>query len=439
MADMDTRSLTHLNRRSLLKATGAGLGTGLFAGCTGSDGGDGGGDGSDGADDSDGADGGTTGDTGDEGPITISAIEPLSGVFGMYGPRHLAGAEYAIQQWNSDGGVLGRELTMVQADSGAGAQEARNAYTRHVEEEGAVAGIGPGSSEVAIQVSRYAEQAQVPMLLHASGAVACLTEGKDTRHTFRTALPATPTSARAQAQIAEQNDLTEIGVIYEDGAWGREFKAGVEAYFPDEANFTEFTAPIPQSDFTSQLRQFPDDVEMVLGTAHPAGVSSMYPQMLELGIEPEVYPAAITATEVDFGAIGEAIDGPFASYNSPDVYSEQFKEIAMGFLEAMDGYFDMNQANGYVAIDLIAQAIEAAESAEPAEISAALHSNTFDTIYAEPVDYTEWGEVKNSVTIYNSFNVGETMEWAPDAGYALEEYFRTDPMPAYEPGELGLV
>jgi len=453
---MSKKRLDRVKRRRFLKVTGAGVSAGLLAGCSGGDGGDGGGDGGDGGDGSDGGDdmsdgsdggddmsdgesGTTTGEAGGgDNPITISAIEPLSGVFAMYGPRHLAGAQHALQEWNSNGGVLGRQLRIVQADAGAGAQEARSAFTRHVEEEDAVAGIGPGSSEVAIQTSRYAEESEVPMVLHAAGAASVLTEGKDTRYTFRTALPAVPTVARAQAQIAEQNDYTNIGVIYEDGSWGREFKAGVEAYFPDDANVTSFTAPIPETDFTSQLRQFPSDVEMILGSAHPAGVSSMYPQVVDLGLEPELYTAAITATEVDYGAVGDAIEGPFASFNAPDIYSDRFQEVATAYYEQNDAFFDMNQANGYVAVDLIARAIEEAGSAEPSAIADGLRSGTFDTLYAQPVEYTDWGEVKNSVQIYNSFNPGGSLEWYPDSEFGLEEAFRTDPLPAYEPGSLDL-
>jgi len=451
---MNKQNSGPVDRRKFLKVTGTGVAAGFLAGCSGGDGGSDGGDGgggsdggSDGSSGDGGSDGGSDGDSGtttgssgggDGDPITISAIEPLSGVFAMYGPRHLKGAQYAVQQWNSDGGVLGRNLRIVQADAGAGAQEARSAFTRHVEEEDAIAGIGPGSSEVGIQTSRYAEEAEVPMLVHAAGAASVLTGGKDGRYTFRTALPAVPTVARAQAQIVEQNDYTNIAVIYEDGAWGREFKAGVEAYFPDDVNITSFTAPIPQTDFTSQLRQFPDDVEMVMGSAHPAGVSSMYPQMIDLGIEPDIYPAAITATEVDYGAIGDPIAGPFASFNAPDIYSDKFQEVATQFYEDTDSFFDMNQANGYVAVDLIARAIETAGEASGPAISEALRSESHDTLYAQPVEYTDWGEVKNSVQIYNGFVPGESLDWYPPSPYSLEEVFRSDPLPAFEPGSLDL-
>jgi branched-chain amino acid transport system substrate-binding protein len=440
---MTKESNSGSKRRSFLKATGAGVATTLVAGCLvgGGDGGDGGSDGGDGGSDggdggSDGGDGGSTdgGDGGSSEPIVISSMQPLSGPFSVYGPRHQAGAEFAAAQINANGGVRGREVQIRTVDTASSGEAAASAFTSHIEQNNAVAGIGPGGSEAAIRARRVAEQNEVPLYLHAAGAVEVVPQ--DARYTFRTALPATPTTGRAQAQIIEDRGYNNIGVIYEDGVWGDEYEAAVDAYFPDDVNITSDSAPIPQTDFVPQLRQFPDDIEVFLGTGHPAGVSSLYPQMYEIGLEPDLFLGAITPMEADYNAIGESVGRSFASFNSTDMYAGDYQEVASTYTEETGGIFDHAQVNGYTAVQLIAQSIESGGSADPTDIAESTRTGSFDLLYGADIQYTEWGEPEGAVLIHNSFDTESSPDFWPETEFAPVEEHRTDPLPAFVPGEL---
>lgn len=426
---MSGDSRSRRKRRSFLKATGAGVSASLVAGCFGSsDNDDGGGDGGDGSSDS--SDG--TSDNSD--PIVISSLQPLSGPFAVYGPRHRAGAEFAAAQINADGGVRGREIQVQTVDTESSGEAAATAFTEAIEQDNAVAGIGPGASEAAIRASRVAEQNEVPMYLHAAGAVEVVP--KDSQYTFRTALPATPTVGRAQAQIIEDRGYNNIGVIFEDGVWGDEYEAAMDEYFPDGLNVTRESAPIPQTDFVPLLRQFPDDIEVFLGTAHPAGVSSLYPQMYEIGLEPELFLGAITPMEADYNAIGDSIDRSFASFNSTDMYSDEYAEVASTFNEENGGLFDHAQVNGYTAVQLIAKSIEQAGSADPTDVAEATRTGSFDLLYGADIEYTEWGEPDGAVMVHNGFDVGSSPDYWSDGSFTPVEEHRTDPLPAFDPGSL---
>jgi len=50
-------------------------------------------------------------------PIRIGVISPLTGAWTVYGKAHLSGFELAVQEINAAGGVLGRPLEIVVADS----------------------------------------------------------------------------------------------------------------------------------------------------------------------------------------------------------------------------------------------------------------------------------------------------------------------------------
>ncbi len=401
---MPGSDLSALDRRSYIKATGAGVALGTLAGCLG---------------DSD--------DT-----VLISSLQPLSGVFAQYGPRHQRGADYAASVLNDDGGVLDQDVELNHVDTGSSGDEAASSFLDHIE-EGAVAAIGPGSSEAAVQGGQVANDEEVPLLLHAAGG-SSITD-LENEYIFRTNLAATPQSARAIGQLIEERGYSEGATIYEDGLWGDEFRAGVEEYFPDDVTIHSDSAPIPESDFTPILREFPEDIEFFLGTAHPAGNAQMYPQALDLGLEFELWTAAITPMEADWQELGElAAEREYCSFNHVDLYSDSYAEIAQEYYDETDDIFDHAQAGGYLAVMLVADAIEEADSTDPADIGEALRNGSFDLgIYANPIEYTEYGEIDNVVQIYNGFEVGDPPEhWPDDVGFSPREVFRSEAMPAYD-------
>lgn len=420
-----------LNRRSYIKAAGAGISLTAIAGCLGGDGGDGS-DGSDGS--GDGTDGDSTGDGDgmDSDPILVSSLQPLSGVFAQYGPRHSRGADYAAQQINADGGVLGREIQANHVDTASDGEEAATTFLNHIE-EGAVAGIGPGSSDAAVLAGQTANDEGVPLFLHAAGGSEITAPPND--FIFRTNLAATPQSAQAQAQMIEDRGYSKGAVIYEEGLWGDEYKAGVEEYFPDGVTLQSESAPIPQQDFTPLLRNFDDDIEFFLGSGHPAGISQMYPQILDLGFETlELVTAAITPMEADWQENGESLaQKTYTSFSHVDFYSDSYAEIAQQYLDETGDIFDSAQAGGYIAIQLIAAAIEEAGEVNTDAMADALHSGSYDFgIYGFPIEYSDTGDLEGVVQIYNTWNPGESPDHWPDVGFSPEEVYRTDPMPAYD-------
>src|SRR3954471_731750 len=95
-------SIEDFTRRDALKrfaVGGAGLafGGGLLAGC--------------------GSGGGGGGAAGAKGPIKIGALTDLTGAFGVVGKANQAIAQFTVDEINAAGGVLGRKVDLVMADS----------------------------------------------------------------------------------------------------------------------------------------------------------------------------------------------------------------------------------------------------------------------------------------------------------------------------------
>jgi len=419
-----------VDRRTFLKATGGTAGLGLIAGCSSGGGGsDDGGDGDSGDSDGDSGGGGTTttsssGGGGDA--INIGSVQPLAGNFAPWGQVHSAGLAFGVQEINENGGVLdGRELNIVEANSESDPAEAASIFERFAEQDDIVAATGPVSSDVGIRTSRTAQELGVPMFMHMAGSNDTITP--ETRHSFRVGLvPATPT-AQAQAQLAADRGYENVAAIVGDYAWGRSMQSGIQNNFDIDVNIQ--VAPVSQSDFSSYVRQISEDVEMVIASGHPPGSLSITGQLYELDRNPEVVTGPSFPPNVIRSALGENANRGFTHVHLSDPYSDEFTEVAERFAEANDAQFNTHTAYGYVTAQLIAQAIEDAGEADPQAITEATRAIEFDTLFANPIQYADSGELENQIQLYSSISL-DAPSYYPDGNYSYEELFRTDPLPA---------
>lgn len=391
-----------------MKVAGAGAGATLLAGCMG----DGNGE--------------------DDDTITIAGLQPYSGPFALYGDAHTSGAEFAMQQINDDGGVLDRELEHEAVDTESDPGEAATIMTRLVESENAVAAMGPVSSDVGVTASSTAEDLEVPLFLHAAGDIEILP--RDSRYTFRTALPPAPAFIQAVADIISDEGYQSVGAITADYAWGHAAEDAIDGTFPDDIDLTMATAPAGESDFTPYLRDMDDDMEILVGSGHPPGINDMFSQMIEIGLEPELMTGAVSPPESAYGAIGDPISEGYAFGHLPDVYSDEYQQIADEFYEATGEYFGPTQAIGYVTVNLIAEVIEQQGSADPTDIADGVRDIEYDTLFAEPLQYTEWGELDQYSLIWSGFEL-EAPDYYPDGEFDLEEVYRTETLDAVDPDE----
>jgi branched-chain amino acid transport system substrate-binding protein/urea transport system substrate-binding protein len=80
-------------------------------------------------------------------PIKIGAVLPFSGGVELYGQQAKLGLELAATDINAAGGILGRPVEMVFRDDGTRPRIAAEAARKVVEEDGALAVVGPITSQ----------------------------------------------------------------------------------------------------------------------------------------------------------------------------------------------------------------------------------------------------------------------------------------------------
>ncbi|MFB6354659.1 MAG: ABC transporter substrate-binding protein [Halobacteriales archaeon] len=416
--------MSRISRRAFLRASGGATTFGVLAGCTG----DGGGD--------------TPTEThGDHthtdtpspspaGPIVIGGLEPISGPFAPWAGVHQAGLQFAIDEINANGGVLGgRELKLTVTDTGADPAQADSSFRRLVEQEGVVATTGAVSSDVGIRVSQTAQDLKVPHLLHMAGSNKVITP--NTRHTFRVGLVPSVTYIQAQASAFEDR-YDNIGAIIADYAWGRAVESAINNAFSKDVNIQ--VAPIGASDFRSYLRQFDEGLEMLIASGHPPGSVAIANQAFELGVSPDVVTGASTPPQLLAGALNDEARAGYTHIHNSDPFGQKFKDVAGRFAEGHDSQFNTHTAYGYVTGKLIAAAIEDAGEASPGAITDGLKNIELDTLFANPVKYSDHGELDETIVIYSKL-LATAPRYDPQGSYSYREVGRSQPLPALAAGK----
>lgn len=415
--------MSRINRRAFIKASGGAVTLGTLAGCTGGDGGDGDGDGGDTATESPSPTSMSTE------PIVIGALEPISGPFAPWSTVHRDGLQFALQQVNADGGVLGgRELAVEVADTGADPAQADSSFRRLVEQEGAVATTGAVSSDVGLRVSQTAADLSVPHFLHMSGTDEVI--GQNTQYVFRVGLLPASKYIQAQASAFADAGFSQVGAIVADYAWGRSTQDAINEFFDMDVNVQ--VAPIGASDFSSYIRQFSEDLEMLIASGHPPGSVGMANQIYELGYSPEVITGASTPPQLLAGALSDAAKEGYHHIHQSDPFSQPFADAASAFGEEMGSQFNTHTAYGYATGRMLAGAIEEAGSADPTAIADAVRAGTWESVMANPLQYNQYGELDQAVVVYSKLS-SEAPSYYADGTYSYVEQFRSDPVPARTP------
>src|SRR5262245_42854197 len=99
--------------------------------------------------------------------VKIALVAPLSGRWARQGQLKKMGADMAIEEINSQGGIKalgGAKLVLREADAGDSVEKAVSAAQRVLTREKISAGIGSWLSSFTLGVTEVAERLQVPWL-----------------------------------------------------------------------------------------------------------------------------------------------------------------------------------------------------------------------------------------------------------------------------------
>lgn len=331
-------------------------------------------------------------------PIKIGVLTSLTGNFAPWGIQTRAGMALAVNEINRSGGVKGRGggrlLNLAVADDqSSNSNAAIDGFRRLTQQENVVAVGGIIGSNIALATARLAEEARVPMFLVKAGANEILTPS--TRYVFRTCLPPAAEVAVPILELVQKRNLTSVGAIIADYAWGQSMKQSLEDTFKAAPNIklNIQVAPVPTTNFTQYLRAL-GDVSLIVATGHPPGSGAILAQAGQLGMKAPVVgaysPFSLTAK-----AAGTAAYGRWSDFKCAASGTKGYKDLAKRYLKTFpqNEFFEDDALAGYAYVKIIAEAISKV-GVSPQRIATYVHANTFNIPgYAWPLRWTAWGEM----------------------------------------------
>ena len=151
--------------------------------------------------------------------IKVGCVMDLSGDLAAMGARMLNGGKLAVEEINAAGGVLGKQVELVEEDGKTDPAAGLERVKKLIEIDGVQVIVGPmisGSSKLAIP---YAKEHKVPLITMSATAFE-LSEMEGTEWFFRACL-LDDAQGRVLASITMEEGYTRLASIVQDNLYGK--------------------------------------------------------------------------------------------------------------------------------------------------------------------------------------------------------------------------
>jgi branched-chain amino acid transport system substrate-binding protein len=352
--------------------------------------------------------------------------------------------QLAVDEINAKGGIKslgGAKLKLLLADCEAKEEVGRSEAERLIK-EGAVCLTGPFLSGVAIAIGTLCEARGIPFVIDVAAADAVTQKGF--KYTFR-CFPTSSTLIRNigeyLGQIVKEKkvNIKRIAVTNAGDLFGRlQGKAFVDFVKAKKLSFDaeiveHIEYPLGVQDLSSEVAKIkaakPD---ILCPVARPGDakllIRELYKQRVELlGI---VGPGSPGWYEPEFiKDMGLLADFVMDNAPWPNPRSPKYKEINERFAKLYPGkYLDGNSGYGYLAVMVIADALERAKSTNPDGLVEALRKANYkdNPMVGGPVQFTPNGDNANAATALLQVLKGDVKVMLPKE-YAEASYVFPQP------------
>ena len=319
-----------------------------------------------------------------KGEVIIGSILDTSGGMAAAGLATVWGADYAVNEINKNGGIKGMKLKVIHYDVRGDPNEAINAYNRLVDQDRAVAVVGPGLSNIGIAVAPIAERKKVPIVGHFMDERCTTNEqtGKKWNYMYL-AEPSCNEQAKAIASYAvEKLRIKTVGILFDSSnsysvthaepfaAYCKEHGVSVVANESFGAGAKDYKAQIFKI-----IAQNPDAIFV---PAYVQQNALAYVQIRQLGYTGIVLGNNTYNTPFESLVAGTKVEDLFFLFNV-DYNSEYTKFLGDAYRKDKNEEPFINSAFGYDAVAIIANGLRKAEDITSGEsISKAIETTTVD-------------------------------------------------------------
>jgi branched-chain amino acid transport system substrate-binding protein len=303
------------------------------------------------------------------------------------------GTEIGIDMVNADGGVLGKKLKLFVTDSQSTPAMGVANYRRLVGEDKVVAVTGFFHSSVALGINEVAKEMGVPTLAVQASASDITAKHYDIA--FRTHA-VDPVRVAAWMEFIKQKGFKKVSIIAETTDYGIGLTDETVAQNKSGnlgLDIQKITFDNKATDFTAQLLQikaFKPDLVLNIGVGTP--VDLIMDQATTIGLLPNT-PMLISydaPTRPQYWQL-HAKNGVgiyFIAYYSP---KSPLSDLGQAFAKAYKEKYKEDPVygalNGFGAIEILSQALKAANSTDPKALIKALEAGTFKSWPDAPVTF----------------------------------------------------
>jgi branched-chain amino acid transport system substrate-binding protein len=343
-----------------------------------------------------------------EAEILIGVGGPMTGSQAWFGEQFERGARTAAADLNAKGGILGQEVELVVADDFCDPDQAVAAANKLVG-DGVVFVVGHWCSHSSIAASTVYEEAQVLMISPGSASAKLTDEGGP--NVFRVYGWDDRQGAMVGDYLAENWADKQIAILDDGTTWGTGVSGGVRRRLRErgvrvavDETFTRGEAEY--SELVSKMQAAGVDVVFVGGLHGETGL--IFRQAHDRGYDLQLIASSAAATE-DFAMIaGSELEGTPMIAITDRRQSPRAAEVVAQF--RAQGYEPLGTTlNAYAAVQVWAQAVEAAGSLEFDAVIKAMHSRQFDTVLGR-IGFDEKGDV-------TGFEPWQWFVWRADGTY----------------------
>lgn len=331
--------------------------------------------------------------------VELGVIFGLSGPISVYGNPQQQAVQLAIDEINQLGYLgEGVELMPIFEDAQGDAEQAINAMTKLVEEDGVVGVIGPTLSSQAFAADPVAQDNGTPVM-GVSNTASGITDMGD--FVFRNSLPESSVIPGTVAQATEILGLEAVGVIYGDDD---DFTLSGYDVFVDAlddngvAILGEETFATGDVDFSAQLTNLiSSEPDALIVSALAAEAVQIITQARDLGFEGPIVGGNGLNSPAVIDESGEDAEGVIvgAAWNIAAVDVDPISAaFAASFEDTTGNQPDQFAAQAYTGAWLFATAIRCADSMERADVRDAL-AGIED--FASPLGMFSFAEDRNPV------------------------------------------
>lgn len=301
---------------------------------------------------------GSGGESQGEDVIKIGNLGPLTGNTATYGLSTKQGVEIAVDEFNQNGGIDGKQIKLVAEDTRGDQTEAANGVSKLIDQDKVVAIVGGVLSMETSTAAPIGNDAKVVMISSSSTATGIPDIGD---YIFRNCLSDEVQAIQLAEYAVSELGLKKFAIMYSNNDYGLSIKDAFEKKAKELAEVVGIeTYNDGESDFRAQLTKLKNvNPDAIYVAGYYTEAAKIAQQAKDQGLDVKILGADgfYSPKLVELG--GEAVEGAiFTAGFFTDDPSDSVQNFVKAYTEKFNSEPDMFAAQAYDAAKILLTALK---------------------------------------------------------------------------------